>query len=476
MIQANNIEDRTLIEKVYQGGQEHVFRWWDELSDASRERLLSQLQHVDFELLHELRDEYLQSMDRTHTRVGLEPVEVIPLPRTEAEQKAAENARVIGEDCIRSGRVAAFLVAGGQGTRLGFDGPKGAFPMGPVSRISLFRMHAEKILAANRAYGVTIPWYIMTSESNDESTRHFFQQHHFFGFHQKDVIFFPQRMIPAMDDKGKLILDSKDHIFMNPNGHGGSLLALEESGALNDMKSRGVEILSYFQVDNVLIRIVDPLFIGYHVQAHAEMSSKMVTKRDPWEKVGVFGRLGGKLKVIEYSDMREEDMVAKDPNGNLKYGAGSIAIHIINVDFIKEEVSEGIKLPYHVAHKKIPFIGEKGTLISPETPNGYKFELFVFDALGDTENSVIMEVAREEEFSPVKNKSGRDSEGTARRDLCNYFGRWLEAAAVAVPKNKNDDVDGLIEISPLYAINMDEFLGKIPRDIHFDGSLYLGPK
>ena len=476
MIKVERPKDRSLVEKVVQEGQGHVFRFWEGLSDESRERLLAQLRNIDFEILNQLQNKMLGSTDKKKVRDVLEPVEVIPIPETAVQRSEAEKAKMIGEEFIRSGKVAAFLVAGGQGTRLGFDGPKGAFPVGPVTGKSLFQMHAEKILAAGQTYGVNIPWLIMTSETNDGATQQFFRETDFFGFKEEDIFFFTQRMIPALDEKGELILDGQDHIFMNPNGHGGSLLALDESGTLDVMKHRGVEILSYFQVDNALIKIIDPIFIGYHVQGGAEMSSKMVKKRDQWEKVGVFGKLDGKLKVIEYSDLSEEDMAAQNPDGSLKYGAGSIAIHLINSDFVKKEVRDGFKLPYHIAHKKIPYLDEKGELISPERPNSYKFETFIFDALSDTTHSVVMGIVREEEFSPLKNSSGSASAETVRRDLCNHFGRWLESAETEVPRDENGDVDELIEISPLYAMDRDMFVKKIPRGFRFHGALYLGPE
>ena len=476
MIKIEDAESRSVIEKVCLEGHEHVFKWWDELTEPAHKKLVDQLQTIDFTLLKELRKKCLESAEINEFQGTMEPVEVIPIPRSSEQQRAGQNARILGEKVIRDGKLGAFLVAGGQGTRLDFDGPKGMFPIGPVTGKSLFQNHAEKILAANRAYGVTIPWYIMTSETNDEETQSCFFQHRFFGLNENDVYFLKQRMLPALDEKGKLILDRKDHVFMNPNGHGGSLLALVESGAVDDMRRRGVEILSYFQVDNVLIRIVDPAFIGYHVQAGAEMSSKMVRKRDPRERVGVFGRVDRRLRVVEYSDMSEEEKKATHPDGSLKYGAGSIAIHLIDVDLVESEARGGFKLPYHVAHKKIPFLNEEAEYVVPERPNGYKFETFVFDALGDTTNSVVMEVAREEEFSPVKNQEGEDSPETAVRDLSNYFGRWLEAAGVSVPRNNRGDVDGFIEISPFYAMNRSELLKKISGSLSFESSLYIGPE
>ncbi|MCJ7813511.1 UTP--glucose-1-phosphate uridylyltransferase, partial [bacterium] len=344
----------------------------------------------------------------------------------------------------------------------------------PIKGESLFQLHAEKILAASRYYGVSLPWYIMTSETNDDETKHFFHQKEFFGFEKKDVIFIKQRMIPALDDEGKLILDAKDHIFTNPNGHGGAFLALMENSAIENMINRGIEIISYFQVDNVLIKMVDPVFVGYHVQADADMSSKMVRKQNPWEKVGHFVRINGKLRVIEYSEMCESDKMLRNWGGRLKYEAGSIAIHLINTDFVGKLMQEELYLPYHMAEKKIPYLDYKDNLIKLKKTNGYKFEKFIFDALEYSKNSIIMEIIRENEFSPIKNEIGENSPETAQRDLSNLFGRWLELAGIHVPKNKQGDVDGRIEINPLYALNEDQFLEKVDRNLCFKDSLYLG--
>ncbi|MBN2414264.1 UDPGP type 1 family protein [bacterium] len=474
MIHGRTPDEKRLIQTVHDHGQEHLFRFWDSLSGKEKDALMRQIGTIDFELVAAHR-RLLSGAEEADTAVHtLDPAPCIPIPRDEAGRKRERRAREIGEEAIRAGKVAAFLVAGGQGTRLGFDGPKGCFPVGPVSGKTLFQMHAEKILAASRRYGVTIPWAIMTSETNDAATREFFQEHGWFGLDPGSVIFFSQRMIPALDGEGRLILDGRDHIFMNPNGHGGSLLALYESGTIGRFEARGVEILSYFQVDNVLIRIVDPVFIGYHIQAGAGMSSKMVQKSHPGEKVGVFGIRDGKLNVIEYSDLSPEDAEARLPDGSLKYGSGSIAIHLIDTKFVRAEAEDGFRLPYHTAFKKVPYLTDSGDLVDPDTPNAFKFETFVFDALADTSSPVIMEIVREHEFSPVKNAAGEDSPATARRDLSNYYGGWLEAAGVPVPRDAAGNAAVPLEISPLFALDREEFTAKAAgRELTINGSLYL---
>lgn len=471
-ITASNPREQNIIDRVREAGQAHVFKFWEELDAAGQQRLLQQLGEIDFDLLSRLKRDFIDAEDKQLDAV-LEPANFIPVPETPEQQANHKTARDIGEEALRAGHVAAFLVAGGQGTRLGFAGPKGKFPISPIRQKSLFQLHAEKILALSRKYGVTIPWYIMTSEANHKETVAFFEEHGYFGLKAQDVMFFRQDMIPALDSKGRLFLDKKDHIFKNPNGHGGALSALKNSGALDDMKQRGIDIVFYFQVDNVLIKMCDPIFIGYHLRDDAQMSAKVVQKTDPAEKVGVIGYINGNLGVIEYSDLPEEQQNARNPDGTLKFRGGSIAIHVFDVDFIEQENTGGLRLPWHVAHKKIPYLDDQGNLVEPDAPNGYKFETFVFDALGDAERAVFLEVSRKEEFSPVKNAEGTDSPETARSDQIDLFANWLGEAGIEVPRDINNHVQGKIEISPLYALDAAEVRAKVDPDLKFDGKLYL---
>ena len=464
-----------LREKFNQAGQGHVFRFWNELSEAERRAFIEQLKRIDLDLVNALVRQFIKNPKRKKFEGELKTAEVISIPGTPEEIARAKLAKETGEEALRSGKVGLILVAGGQGTRLGHPGPKGTFPITPVKHKSLFQWHAEKIRAMEKRYNTELPWYIMTSEVNDRQTRDFFRDHNYFGLNPDQIFFFVQDILPAVDEEGKIILDGKGSVFTSPNGHGGTLLALRKSGALADMKRRGLEQLFYFQVDNVLVKIADPVFIGYHVLEKAEMSSKVVSKRYPHEKLGVIGLHNGRLSVIEYSELSEKDLHARNPDGSLKYNAGSIAIHMFRLDFLEAETEKGFKLPYHIAHKKIPYLDETGRRIEPQEPDGYKFETFIFDALKDTTVSVIMETKREEDFSPVKNKGGEDSPRTARRDLTDLFGRWLEKAGIEIPRDANGHVIGAIEISPLFALDEEELLRKIkPGEISFNGTLYLG--
>jgi UDP-N-acetylglucosamine/UDP-N-acetylgalactosamine diphosphorylase len=278
-------------------------------------------------------------------------------------------------------------------------------------------------------------------------------------------------MMPSVDFEGRLILSAKDRIFMNPNGHGGVFPALKRSGALEDMEERGITQLFYFQVDNPLVKIADPLFIGYHLLADADMSTKVVKKENPEEKVGVLGYIDGALSVIEYSELSRDDKYARRGDGELKFNAGNTAIHLLNVEFIRREIEEGFKLPYHAAKKKIPYIDEEGNLVEPDRPNGLKFETFIFDALRDAKRSINMEIIREEEFSPLKNKEGADSPESVKEALVNLYANWCEAAGVKIPRDREGKVKGLIEISPLFALDRENFVKKVNSNTTFNGKL-----
>jgi UDP-N-acetylglucosamine/UDP-N-acetylgalactosamine diphosphorylase len=433
------IDDKNLQAKVdhlHALGQDHIFVFWEKLDSQQRTNLLQQIEQIDVDLLRHLVDLGLNRGKYAHGKQLLEPAEVITLSDRKERDAAARQE---GEKRLREGKVAAFLVAGGQGTRLGFPGPKGMYPITPVRNKSLFQLHTEKLLAMNRRYRVTIPWYIMTSQSNHDETVAYFKQNNFFGYPAADVRFFSQEMIPAIDRRGKLMLDAPDHLFMNPNGHGGSIKALWQSGAIADMRKRGIEQIYYFQVDNVLLIICDPVFIGYHIQGLADMSNKVLRKSTPEEKIGVICNIDGRPGVVEYSDLSKEDMYALEKDGGLKYWAGSIAIHMLSVNFVEKENISGFKLPYHIAEKNIPCLDEKGMLIQPPDKNGIKFETFVFDALRDAEKTVSVEVEREQEFSPVKNATGVDSAQSARQSLVDLYAGWLEGAGYGLGRDKETE-------------------------------------
>ncbi|MFW6065774.1 MAG: UTP--glucose-1-phosphate uridylyltransferase, partial [Planctomycetota bacterium] len=394
-------------------------------------------------------------------------------------RKQKEQAAKKGEELIAEGKVAAFVVAGGQGTRLGYDGPKGCLEVTPVAHKPLFKVFAEQILAAGRRAGVRIPWYIMTSPKNDVVTRAFFRQHNYFGLNSEDVFFLVQGQMPAFDFEGNILLAEKDRLAMSPNGHGGSLQAMRDSGALDDMAERGVEYISYFQVDNPLVKCIDPEFIGLHATRGAEMSAKAVSKRDPLEKLGNFCVIDGRVHVIEYSDLPEDLARQTTEDGRLRFSAGSIAIHVFSRSFVERLTAGGrCELPYHRAEKVVPHLDAEGNKVEPSEPNAVKLEMFVFDALPPAKETVILETLRDKEFSPVKNASGEDSLTTALHDQVRRAAELLEAAGVSVPRDADGKVAAALEISPLFAESSEELEGKVDPDLEIPpgDSLYLGSR
>ncbi len=462
--------------------QEHLLAFWDQLDPPQRQNLARQIEAIDFEHLGQLVREHVHGHSELEIPLDkLQPPEVQPARAETDEQKVrAEKARQRGGDLIADGKVCAFVVAGGQGTRLGYEGPKGCFEATPVMRKSLFQVFAEQILAACRRYDAKIPWYVMTSPTNDVATQAFFRQNDFFGLDPDDVFFLVQGTMPAIRFDGRLLLAAKDALALSPDGHGGSLLALARSGALDDMQRRGIEQISYFQVDNPLVHCIDPLFVGLHDQAGAEMSAKALPKRDPLEKLGNFCVIDGDVHVIEYSDMPEDLARQTTDDGRLRFSAGSIAIHMIAVDFARRLTASGrLDLPFHRAEKKVPFVNPHGQLVEPDAPNAVKLEMFVFDAMPKAANPVILETRRSEEFSPIKNAEGQDSPATSLHDQIRRAAAWLEAAGVQIPRDADGQIAAAIEISPLLAGSAEELAEKIdPEKIQVTSgkSLYLEPE
>lgn len=465
-----NQQKEELIEMVSRMGQAHIFRFWDTLNHEEREALIAQLSSIEWDLFFSLI-KMLKERSHDEAPKNFEPAPYIHLPRTKEEKEKEEEARRVGEDLIRNGKVACLMVAGGQGTRLGCKGPKGRLCIGPITKKSLFQLYAEKIKAISQRFKTDIPWYIMTSPYTDKETREFFKTHDFFGLPEDDVRFLIQKMLPSVDFEGRLIMESPSHIVMSPNGHGGSLEVLKESRVIDQLNEEGIEEIFYFQVDNPLVKVLDPVFLGYHRIQSADFSLKIVRKERPDEKLGVVGYIDGKIGVIEYSELPQSLAKAKNHDGSLRFDAGSIAIHILRVGFIRDQ---DFRLPYHLAKKKIPFIDEDGRKVIPNEPNGIKFECFVFDALRWAKRSTIMEVVRGEEYSPIKNRRGESSPKTARQDMINLYGGWLEYAGLSIPRDKDGNVKGRIEINPLFAIDKEELSKKVDKNLCFNGELYLG--
>ena len=468
-----------LISAFRAAGQGQVFAFWDSLSPQARDELAAQATEVDLAEVERLNRTLVFKSGGSGVNLdGLAPAPYARLPQNGGNSAEWAKAKATGEEALRAGQVAAFTVAGGQGTRLGYDGPKGTFPVTPLKKKPLFQVFAEKIKAAGLRYGKPLHWFIMTSHANHTQTESFFVENRYFGLDKSRVHFFRQGRMPAVDFSGKILLETPGSLALSPDGHGGSLRALHRSGALDLMQKEGIDTISFFQVDNPLVRSIDATFIGFHLLSRSEMSNKMVTKAYPEEKVGHFCVQNGKVIVVEYSDMpmkMQKDTVA---DGSLLYPAGSIAIHIIDREFARRLATggEGVALPFHRADKKIPTVDASGKPVKPEKANGVKFEMFVFDALPFANNSIVIETGRADDFSPVKNADGLDSPKTSREDQLRQFARWFKAAGVPI----ETDASGLplitIEVSPLFGYDTDSFVerwNRLPIKPEIKDGLYL---
>ena len=458
---ANTTE--ALIESFAQAGQGQVFQFFDELDAATQAQLVAQAESIDLTEVAALVAEHVKDAHENKLNLdGLEPApyEARPSNGGDAAQWAA--AWDAGAAAIQAGRVAAFTVAGGQGTRLGYDGPKGTYPVTPVLEKTLFQVFAEKIARSGQRFEVSIPWYILTSEINNDATIAAFESADFFGLDRDSVHFIVQGLVPAVDYEGKILLAEKGKIAMTPDGHGGSLRALVRSGAVDAMAKKGIDIVSYFQVDNPIVQCIDPAFIGFHVLGQSELSSKMVPKAYALEKVGHFCQQDGSALVVEYSDMPNEMQEETTAEGRIRFNGGSVAIHIFDRDFIARAggSGEGVKLPFHRADKKIPYVNAAGETVKPDAPNGVKFEMFVFDALPLAKNPVIIEAAREDDFSPVKNAEGVDSPKTSKEDQLRMFARWLTAAGEGIETDASGLPSITFEISHTFAADEADFIAQ----------------
>jgi len=443
-------------DRLVAAGQGHIFKFASQLDAAALDQLTAQAASLDLSELATLLAS--RTLPQAGAAPELSPPSLIPLPRSQGELDSCRDAAELGRKALADGRVAAFTVAGGQGTRLGFDGPKGTFQVSPIRRASLFQLFAEQILAAQQRYQSSIPWLVMTSHINHQETLDFFSANGHFGLDPTVLHFFSQGLMPAVDDKGKILLSSPSSIALSPDGHGGSLRALVRSGAIDRLACGGQDVISYFQVDNPLAHFLDPAFIGHHIHHRSEMSSKAVPKASPEEKVGVFCLQDGRLSVIEYSDLPTDLMHARDADGLLSYRAGNVAMHILSRDFVARVGGGTAALPFHFAHKKVAAIDAQGQPVDPQQPNATKFEMFVFDALPLARRPIVVECSREEEFSPVKNAEGADSPLSSGQDQLRRHARWLKAAGGAIPT----DASGLpafpVEITPSFACSQGDFV------------------
>ena len=452
-----------LAEKLNAAGQSRLAKTLESLDGAAKARLQAQLEQIDWEELPQLIKDYVLKKPETSIPSDLSPAPFFPLkPKDAAQAELYKKALAEGKRLLSEGKVAALTVAGGQGTRLGFDGPKGTFPISPVKHKTLFQIFAEGLKRASGKYGHQVHWLIMTSELNDKPTRDFFAKHSFFGLPKDSVCFFTQGTMPAIAYDGSLLLAERDSLALAPNGHGGTLLALKKSGCLDKLAKLGVEQISYFQVDNPLIPVVEPFFIGLHSIEKAEISAIMLPKTNPFEKLGNFCVSKDRLEIIEYSDMPNALAEKRNADGTLAFIAGSPAIHMLSRAFVERLTKNGrLDMPWHRADKKVAFIDNSGKLVTPEKANAVKLESFIFDALPLATKTMVLEGQREELFAPTKNPTGVDSVESCRAMLVARDARRLELAGVKIPRKADGTPDCLVEISPLIALDDEDAASRL---------------
>lgn len=441
----------SLLQRVESAGQQHLFQFWAELDEQQQRMLVRDVEGIDFERLQRLLNARAEfhaggGADKDRADRASAPTQLIRQPKTDADRAAWDAAAATGRELIAQGKVGALLVAGGQGTRLGFDKPKGMFPVGPLSGKTLYQWFAEQLRCRGAEARRSISYFMMTSDATHNDTLDFFKQHGFFGLVKDDVFLFQQGLLPAIAaDSDRILLDQKHRISLSPDGHGGLLHALSMHGLLEEMTRRGIEYLYYHQVDNPTAIVCDPAFIGWHVQQQSEVSTKVVAKVAPEERMGVVCSVDGRTEIIEYSDLTPEQSRKKDANGDYVFWAGNTAMHVFSVSFLTRLVEEDIDLPYHIAKKAVPYVDASGNRVTPTSPNATKFEQFIFDSLPLASNALVVEADRGAEFNPVKNKDGADSPATSRSALVANHRRWAEKAGATVKPGVT------LEISPLLA-------------------------
>lgn len=398
------MKENELLNVLKEHGQEHIFEAYQKLDDKGKEKLAAQIERIDWSIV-----EMAGHKELSQERGKLEPLSALEVTQIEENKAKYEE---IGLGAIRAGKVGAVLLAGGQGTRLGSDGPKGKYNIGLTKEVYIFERLIRNLMDVTDKAGCFVPLYVMTSNKNHDETIAFFEEKNYFGYPKDFVKFFKQEMAPSVDFQGKLYMESADSLSLSPNGNGGWFYSMEVTGVLKDVKARGVEWLNIFAVDNVLQRIADPVFVGATIDSGCVSGAKVVRKADPEEKIGVLCLEDGKPSIVEYYEMTEEIINSREANGELSYNFGVILNYLFRVDQLEEISSQ--KMTVHVVEKKIPFIDEKGVLVKPESPNGYKFELLVLDMIHMFDNCLSYEVVRDYEFAPIKNKSGVDSVESAR--------------------------------------------------------------
>lgn len=442
-------------------GQEHILEHYIGLNEEKRSSLLRNISIFDFRTLFSTYSEYRRKK-KVFSQSSISPPAVLTQDEMERNKEVVKSAYKVGESVIREGKVACLLVAGGKATRLGLNAPKGFYEIGPLSKKSFFQIFSEKILALSNRFGREIPFLIMTNPEDSKSVRDFFEAHRFFGL-RSPVIIFEQDLLPCLTLEGKLILKNDVELITSPNGHGNSLKKLCDTGLIDELSDMGIEFIFYFQVDNPLVKICDPLFLGFHKIEGAEVSLKVVRRKSPEEKAGTLIKKDGKTVIVEYMELDPKALESKDESGREIFWALNTGIHVFTLSFLKEKESNIKNLPYHVVERKISLQG------TSEEFRVVKFETFVFDSFEYARKIFAMEVLREEEFSPVKEVHGSSTPSSAQEAMSSLFKKWVEGCSGRVK-------DGVrVEVSPLFALDFEEFREKMKgRKLIIEEDTYFG--
>lgn len=396
------------IEILKKYNQEHIIDWMTKLNAEEKEKLVNQVVSLNIEQVVDLYNNLSQTFEIGDKKI--EKLSAIDIDKLSKEE--FDEYKNTGADIIKSGKYAVVTMAGGQGTRLGHKGPKGTFKVNlKDGEKYLFQIIVESLQKANNKYGVVIPWYLMTSEENNDQTLEFLEEHNYFGYPKEKVKLFKQGKAPLISIEGKLLIGKDKLIKEASDGNGSIYKSLKVDGMLDDMKNNNIEWVFVGGVDNILLKIVDPLLVGLTAKQNNEIASKSVIKTNPRERAGVFCKIDGKPGIIEYSELPEEMIEEVDENGELVFGDVNILSHLYNISAL-EKMSDKV-MPYHIAVKKSEYLDENGNLVVPEDKNVYKFESFIFDAFSNFDDISILRVKREEEFAPIKNAEGNDSPETA---------------------------------------------------------------
>ncbi len=466
-----------LVERLKAFGQQHLLAFWDGLSSEEQAQLEREIVSIDLELIQSLFKGNVDQPDWAAEARRAEPPPAMRLADRQGCGQSVlglspEEAKTSGANAVAGGTIGILLVAGGQGSRLGFEHPKGMYPIGPVSNATLLEIHLKKAVGLSNKYGTSVPVYLMTSPVTHDETVAFLAEHKNFGVPESDVLVFCQGTMPAVDGKtGKLLMAGKGELFKSPDGHGGTVAALAASGAIDHMKRRGVEHLFYFQVDNPIVPVCDAELVGYHLLADSELTSIAVAKQSPGEKLGNFVMLGDRLHIIEYSDFPDDVAQQRDADQALKFWAGSIAVHVFGVAFLERMLGYKDALPFHIAHKKVPHVNANGDLVEPSEPNALKFERFIFDLLPQAARPIVVEYTEQECFAPLKNAPGaaKDTPEYVQRFMIDQHREWLAAAGVSVAEGV------AVEIDPTWAVDATEVAKRLATGSEISGTTITEP-